>query len=159
MTKPPSPLGVELRWMRKAAGMTSIQMAPQVRASQPVVSRWETGSRRPSLSQLEGWRLVCIGAIEKRIGMLTPEAAERRVGHLQRLKSPEYVAHLRGLRGEEEDGREPELPNLVPMDRDWLADVLLAAWKARTAARSVGSPREHCEALADAVLRDAGVVV
>lgn len=40
--------------------------------------------------------------------------------------------------------------------RDVVADAIEREWLARAASGAVGSPREHAEALADAVIEDVG---
>src|SRR3954451_22774130 len=64
---PPSPLGVELRWMRNAAGLTGKQAADVVGISQVAISRWETGRRQPELDSVEAFRSACAGAIRQRL--------------------------------------------------------------------------------------------
>src|SRR5215217_6713984 len=64
---PPSPLGVELRWMRNAAGLTGKQAADEVGISQVAISRWETGRRQPELDSVEEFRSACAGVIRQRL--------------------------------------------------------------------------------------------
>jgi transcriptional regulator with XRE-family HTH domain len=75
---PPSPLGVELRWMRKLAGMSGKQAADRLGVSQVAVSRWETGTRHPDLESIESLRLATIEAVTSLLDADDLRTADRR---------------------------------------------------------------------------------
>jgi len=154
MTSPPSPLGEELRWMRKAAGLTAIEIAALIHSSQPVVSRWETGLRRPSARVVRRWRIMCTWTIENRVA--TPQEAKSLLADLKRIQARSYLQHLARLQADD-PAIESERPELVLIEKDVLVDVLFDEWLARS--KHKASAREHCEALANAVLREAGALV
>ncbi|WP_329005794.1 Scr1 family TA system antitoxin-like transcriptional regulator [Kribbella sp. NBC_00709] len=88
----PSPLGVELRWMRKVAGMSGKQAAEKTGVSQVAISRWETGARHPDLAAVDSLRSATIEKVGTLLADDTLTGAERRqlVEAFDRLTSEDY---------------------------------------------------------------------
>jgi transcriptional regulator with XRE-family HTH domain len=150
MTRAPSPIGAELRWMRAAAGKTCKQMAIILDVAEGTASRWETGNRRISAEALETWRRRCEAIVRRRAS--SPYEKDRAALYLQRIENPAYARRLTRLRLAE--ALVAPLV-LVPMDPDRLVVALTEAWQARTEQEIDCSPEEHCAALADAVIKTA----
>lgn len=89
---PPSPLGVELRWMRKLSGMSGKQAADKTGVSQVAISRWETGTRHPDLASVESLRSATADAVASMLdaGNLTAADRRRLSEGLERLISEDY---------------------------------------------------------------------
>jgi transcriptional regulator with XRE-family HTH domain len=89
---PPSPLGVELRWMRNAAGLTGKQAADETGVSQVAVSRWETGKRQPEIESVEALRSTCASVIRRRLDQpdLSPSSHRRLADDLARIEGEDY---------------------------------------------------------------------
>ncbi|MEV0803397.1 helix-turn-helix transcriptional regulator [Kribbella sp. NPDC050281] len=95
----PSPLGVELRWMRKLAGLTGKHAADLMGISQVAVSRWETGARHPDLDSVEALRRVAaetVSGILAGAGLSDAERRQLSEGY-ERLTSEDYQLLLSRL--------------------------------------------------------------
>ena len=64
-----------IREARKRAGLTQKQLADRLRTTQSVIARWESGSSRPSLENLE--KVVRACGFELRLGLEAADPAER----------------------------------------------------------------------------------
>lgn len=95
----PSPLGVELRWMRRLAGFSGKQAAEKAGVSQVAISRWETGARHPDMEAVEALRSVTVDAVSAMLADLNLTTAEHRQlkeGY-DRLTSDDYKLLLSRL--------------------------------------------------------------
>lgn len=88
----PSPLGVELRWMRKVAGLSGKQAADKTGVSQVAISRWETGARHPEIEAVDALRNATIETVSASLAKdkLTVPERRRLAEALDRLKSDDY---------------------------------------------------------------------
>ncbi|MEV6895674.1 Scr1 family TA system antitoxin-like transcriptional regulator [Kribbella sp. NPDC051137] len=95
----PSPLGVELRWMRKVAGMSGKQAAEKTGVSQVAISRWETGARHPDTEAVEALRSATTETVSAMLADDTLTGAERRrlKEAFDRLNSDDYKILLSRL--------------------------------------------------------------
>ena len=88
----PTPVGVELRWMRQTADLSGPALATRLGISQPFLSQIETGKRQAAVDLVERWYAACLDATITRSqdDQLTVRKSREVHDALERLQSDDF---------------------------------------------------------------------